>query len=955
MVAEEARTFRARAGGARAEGPGDREVRAAAKDDCVSVPALRMGNEPRSRRPSDPDPHGPSVLTGGVAGGELGHEPAGSHGRLPRYALAVAVATGLTLGLPAAAVAQPSGSLVTTPREEAAPPPPPAPASIVMPVLKKDEGAAYPEQAIADKIRETVSVVLILELDATGAVKNATVETPAGHGFDEAALEAARKLEFEPATRNGQPIAAKIKHKYDFAPPASRVVGRITTQLRDAPLGGAKITVSGEAGQTFAAVSAADGTFHLEGIPAGAYKVSVEAAGYASQIYEQPLEPGEEATVDVRLARPAAPPPPPPPPGGEDIEEVQVRGTRPPREVTKRTLERRELARIPGTNGDALRGIQNLPGVARPPGLAGLLIVRGASPNETNIYVDGTLVPIVYHFGGLSSVIPTEMLDKIDFFPGNFSTYYGRVTGAIVDVAVHDPEVRKDKKVHGLAQADLIDARVVAQGPIFNTGWNFAVAGRRSYIDLWLKPALEATGAGVSTAPVYYDYQAMLQRSWDNGKHNLRFFFFGSDDRLALLIKTVNGSNPGLGGNISLGTAFYRFQARYVGKFSEDTEFRLTAAVGKDALDFSLGDQYFTLTSYPINPRAELSHKLGQGVRNNLGLDMLYTPYTVDVRLPPPPRPGQPPSGPFGSQPPLELHDSDTLYRPALYDEVELTPFKGTRIVPGVRLDYAKDTKSWDVQPRVIGRQELTSGFPKTTLKGGIGRFAQPPQPQETNPVFGVPGLRSNIANHYGFGVEQELTKQIEASVEGFYRQYDKLVIQRVGNVGEGRAFGLETLIRYRPDARFFGFIAYTLSRSERKDGPGEPDRLYFFDQTHILTAVGSYRLGRGWEIGGRFRLVSGNMRTPQTYGFYDATVGAYIPGQEFPPNSTRNPMFHQLDIRIDKTWQYGWGKIGAYLDIYNIYNQGNVEGVSYNYNSTLSTYATGIPILPSLGIRGEL
>lgn len=219
-----------------------------------------------------------------------------------------------------------------------------------------------------------------------------------------------------------------------------------------------------------------------------------------------------------------------------------------------------------------------------------------------------------------------------------------------------------------------------------------------------------------------------------------------------------------------------------------------------------------------------------------------------------------------------------------------------------------------------------------------------------------MPGLVSNIANHYGIGFEQELTRQVELSVDGFFRQYDRRVVQKLGNVGEGRAYGLETLLRYKPDERFFGFIAYTLSRSVRKDGPDQPERLFNFDQTHIFTAIGSYRLGKGWEIGARFRYVSGSLNTPQGYGFYDATVGAYVPLADFPPTAHRNPAFHQLDLRIDKTWQLGGGvKLSAYLDLLNAYNQGNVEGVSYNYNYTLSTNATGIPFLPSIGLRGEL
>jgi outer membrane receptor protein involved in Fe transport len=250
-------------------------------------------------------------------------------------------------------------------------------------------------------------------------------------------------------------------------------------------------------------------------------------------------------------------------------------------------------------------------------------------------------------------------------------------------------------------------------------------------------------------------------------------------------------------------------------------------------------------------------------------------------------------------------------------------------------------------------RQDVTTK-PRTTIKGGLGEFRQPPQPQETNTVFGQKGLSSNRATHYGLGVERELTKQIEVSFEGFYRDLDNLVVQGSGNSGSGRAFGSELLLRYKPDDRFFGFLAYTLSRSTRRDRDGEAERLFQYDQTHILTVLGSYRLGRGWEIGGRFRLISGSMSTPQQYGMYDQNAGAYLP-LSYPTNGERLPIFHQLDIRVDKTWQFKHWKLAAYLDLWNSYNAPNVEGVSYNYNSSQRIYGGSLPIIPSLGIRGEL
>src|SRR5262249_13527753 len=109
------------------------------------------------------------------------------------------------------------------------------------------------------------------------------------------------------------------------------------------------------------------------------------------------------------------------------------------------------------------------------------------------------------------------------------------------------------------------------------------------------------------------------------------------------------------------------------------------------------------------------------------------------------------------------------------------------------------------------------------------------------------------------------------------------------------------------------------------------------------------------WEIGARFRLVSGNRFTPNNYGFYDANAGAYLPLSDFPAFGSRLPMFHQLDVRVDKTWLLkGGAKVGMYLDVQNVYNQGNVEGVQYNYNFTQSTFVNGLPIIPSIGGRVE-
>ena len=858
----------------------------------------------------------------------------------PRFLVTMAFGLALGLAAPRLARAQPS----PLPRGEDLSP------AITAPVLKKDEGVAYPKAALDEGFRGPAEVRLTLTIDATGVVSRAVVDAPVGHGFDEEAVRAAERLVFEPATRDRKPVPARIRFVYKFVPPPGVLAGRVVTLAGERPVAGATVTVRNAAGAEKVVAAEADGSWRLGGLAPGAYHVTIAGSGLVPHEADEAVQAGEEVKTVDRLAPPKPVATSPDAGAPEPVEEVEVRGEAPPREVTKFSIDQREMERVPGTNGDALRSLQNLPGVARSPGLGGLLIVRGSAPEDTGYFVDGTPIPIIYHFGGLSSVVPTEMLDKIDFFPGNFSSQYGRAMGGIVDVGLAEP---KSDGLHALAEADLIDTRALVQGPVLDTGWTFALAGRRSWFDVWLGPVLKSTGANVSVAPVYYDYQAILERKID--KHQtLRFAFFGSDDRLSILEQSTSSSAPTLAGEIGTHTGFWRAQVLYDNKVSKETELRGVVAVGQDYQELNLGPFFFNLTDTPMTARVEVSEKLGPQLTMNVGLDFIDAPYSASAQFPPAPKAGAPPNGPVASQPPVATSARASVFEPAIYTEFEATPWKGARIVPGMRLDYTQESNnSWDFAPRVVVRQDVVDD-PRTTIKGGVGLFAQPPQAEETNKVFGMPGLTSNRAMHYDLGAERVITRQIDVSVDAFYKQLDNLVESGLGNTGSGAVYGVETLLRYKPDERFFGWIAYTLSRSVRRDAPGDPLRLFQYDETHVLTILGSYRIGRGWELGMRYRLSSGYMYTPNQYGFYDENVGTNLPLSAYPTFGARLPLFHSLDIRIDKTWAYSWGKLSAYLDVLNVYNQGNVDGVTSNFNYTQSAPVNDLPIIPSVGLRVE-
>lgn len=870
------------------------------------------------------------------------------------------------------------GSSEAQPDEQ---PPAAEPPTVTMPELREFFEAEYPPEAVKQSVE--ADVVLGLTIDAEGNVSAAEVVEPAGQGFDEAARQAALRFKFSPATRNGEPVPVRILYKYTFrlrrlepaeaAPAAAPTTGALEGQIRlgdsDLPLAGTQVVITAPSGVQETVTTDSEGRFQVANLAPGAYRIRAEPSGFLPVESLEQVTPGEAVEVTYRVA-----------PVMDQLE-VTVRGERPPREVTRRTLTRQELRLIPGTGGDALAGLQSLPGVARSPGLSALLIVRGSSPQDTIVEVDGSEAPIIYHFGAFRSVIPTELLERIDFYPGGFSARYGRATGGIVDVGLREPdtECRRWGKptgeqdcTHGVAQVDWIDGRVLLQGPLGGR-WKFAVGGRRSWLDTWIGPVLEAAGAGVTVAPVYYDWQAIADhRSADGSKFSLRFY--GADDRLKVVVEEPPSQNPGIGGEINVGTSSWRLQGLYETEIARGFDSVTMLSVGRNRIGLNFGDLKFDVLFYPIQARHEYGWTLLRGVKLNIGLDFVTQPASFVVKLPQPREPGSPDPGPFTSQPVLETEDTLTLFQPAWYGELEIQPSDRSRIIPSFRADYTTFASTADFSPRVNARYDLIAkgdemsrpGRLRTTLKGGVGVYHKPPAPQFASEVFGTPGIGSERALHYGLGAEQQFTEHLELSMEGFYKDLSRLITSVPGaegteyrNQGTGSAIGLETLLQMRPGGSpFFGWLAYTLARSVRRNAPGEEEYPFQFDETHNLTALGSYDLGRGWTFGARFRLVSGRMETPvirppNLPALYAADAGTYTP-LNGDPFSQRLPLVHQLDLRMEKAWQYEDWRLLAYMDVYNVYNNAPIEGLQYNYNFSEQVYASGLPIFPSLGVQGE-
>ncbi|HET6345853.1 MAG TPA: TonB family protein, partial [Myxococcota bacterium] len=406
-----------------------------------------------------------------------------------------------------------------------------------------------------------------IDINAEGTVDTATLISATAPAFGDAALVAARQLVFEPALIDDSPAAVSIEYRYTFEPPppppkeAPRPPDTFSGRVREAgsrmPIAQAAITVDGAR----LAGTDADGRFSLA-LPAGDVHVKVEHPDYAPYEVQESLDANTRLEVKYYLV-----------PKRRNPYESIVRGRQDRREASKVELSREELQKVPGTFGDPVRVIENLPGMGRAPAALGALLVRGANPADTQVLVDGMPIPLLYHFFALTSVINASFLERIDFYPGGFGARYGRATAGVVDIVTRD--LRCDLW-RALAKVDVVDAAAFTCTSVGD--WQLGAAARRSYIDLWLPPLLESIPRGpdsgsLTVSPAYYDYQ--VKAHTQGVSHSDDIFLFGSNDAL----KFIQGGSLSATG-ISVGTrqAFHRIYFRDRWRLGERTTLTSTVS-----------------------------------------------------------------------------------------------------------------------------------------------------------------------------------------------------------------------------------------------------------------------------------------------------------------------------------------------------------------------------------------
>ena len=871
--------------------------------------------------------------------------------------------------------------------------PPPAPKLTKPPAVKKPVEPTYPPEAFAARLAGDVT--LTIDIDADGRVTAVAVKTAAGHGFDEAAAAAAREMEFFPAEVDGKPSPIRIEYTIHFQPrtiatdagvpdagevgpdagpapppppvasaPARVVVrGQVRERGTREPLAGADVAVirrgaaldGGDLPAEVVGTTDDDGRFEVRVSAPGAVRVVVSDTRHDSCVRDfSAAELGGATPVEWScFTRERA----------RGLNETRIRAHAEHPEETRETLTKAELTTVPGTIGDPLRVLQNMPGVARAPFGLGLLIVRGANPTDTGVFIGGEPIPVLYHFLAGPSVFTANLIDKIDFYPGGFGVRYGRFIGGVVDVNIKS---NVGRTLHGAVDINLRDSSAYVEGPVPG-GVRTSFAARRSYIDALL-PYFIPSRVGstfVTVVPVYWDYQARVEKDVPGGGR-VALLAYGSSDNLEIIAQDPTVE---LESNSHIG--FHHVMGEWVTSLGGWSS-RLSATYG-------YGDQSVatsTLAGYQryhrLYGREDFSRRFSSALAVSAGLDFVLSYDWARYDNLPFPRDGRT----IGTTMPPQMVDvTRSLYdtAPAVYVEAQWNPVPALRLVPGLRLDYyhVVETDKFSLDPRLAFRWDLT---PRLAVKGAVGIYHQLPNPQFLDRVYGNPNLALPWADQYQIGVERRFTEADELTATLFYvRRHDLPVASpdHFSSTGQSRSYGLELWLRHNVTERFYGWIAYTLSRSEvttalaegvpmiggnngmPRNGADLAWRPGPFDQTHNLIAVASYRFFRDWEAGISYRLVTGTPRTPVVGSFYDTDFGTYT-RQLGGPGSARNATFSQLDVRIERRFTFDRWVFGIYLDIINALNSENAEGVLYDYRSRESAALRGVPILPILGLRGR-
>lgn len=712
-------------------------------------------------------------------------------------------------------------------------------------------------------------------------------------------------------------------------------------------------------GTNYGAITNREGRFVIRNIEPGIYTIQATGVGY---------EPFVEANISVTNAKPLE----------FDIElrqatiqgqQIEVVSSYYERNIenaiSSQSLNFQDIRRTPGAQEDVVRATQLLPGVSVTSAGRNDLIVRGGAPFENLFIVDNIEVPNINHFGtqgstgGPLSLINIDFVKEVEFSSGTFPSNFGDKTSSLTNITLRNGNTQK---YSGLINLSATGFGINAEGPISekSSGW---LSVRRSYLDLVFK------AAGFGFIPEYWDFQGKF--NWNiNDKNQISFLTIGALDKVVL----NNSTEENLFNNsrIAVPQQNQYFSAFNWKRFFKNGFMNVTLGEYLSRFDTYQNDQTGKTVFKNISKEAETSLKTDFFVELNkksnltFGNQLKYaTSLDYDVVIP-----GYLRTDIEGNQLPLAVDTSFHAFKNSTYisysHDVGYLQYK-----VGGRMDYYSFIQNkFYFSPRIAISYLWTE---RTTMSIGYGRFYQSPSyiwlvgdPRNStlNPI-----QADQIVFSFAHNPRPDVKVQVEL-YQKWYQNYPARILRPYAvlapsgfdDLTNDIPFGLEPLVSegvgYSRGIEFFvqkkfseiplyGLFSLTLADTKFKSLKGDYIR-GAYDSPVILNITAGYRFNPEWEVSGKFRLASGLPTTP-----FDPTTGQRI--FDLYNQGERLPLYHALDVRVDKRWYFEDFTLNTYIDIQNIYNRKNVAALRWNPRFNKVEAQGSIGILPSIGINFEL
>ncbi|MEI7485522.1 MAG: TonB-dependent receptor [Ignavibacteriota bacterium] len=735
------------------------------------------------------------------------------------------------------------------------------------------------------------------------------------------------------------------------------ISGKIVDKMNQQPVIGAVIEVVGAG---LKSGSDDNGYYYLETVPTGRYSLRFTSIGYQLFVVDNVVV-NSGVITDVRAELDII-----------AVDEIVVEDERftKPGDISSsfKNLSSQEIRTAPGGFEDVGRVVQTLPGVAYVNDGRNDLIVRGGAPSENLFIVDNAYVPNINHFGsqgatgGPVSIIDLGFIREVNFITGGFSAKYGDKLSSVLEI-----KQREGSRIKFMTDLNLSATGfgAVLEGPIGSQKkGSWLVSARRSYLDFIFN------AAGFGFVPEYYSLQGKgvydldkrnyLTLNFISNLDKVKFnntdekkkqdnsviigsdqsgYVFGAEWKSLLSSKAyslfnltrtytnfnytgtdVNGNvyftNKSKEGETSLKGEYY-LQALKTGQF--------TAGIEGKLVNFKNEIRKDTDTLYYINPETN-------------------SRYILDA---------------------VNLNDNEYTYKASAF--AQWTQFFANRfkVNVGLRYDYFDyiNTKGY-LSPRASAQVTLLHDF---YLNLSYGIFYQTP-----SYVWLVSNtLNKNLedirADHYVAGLEYIIMPDLKASVEVYYKKYDKypvsttrpyFILSNSGgsfdtqndfgleplvSAGTGNSRGIEFYVQKTLSNNYYFNINLSLFNAKYKSLDGI-ERSSDFDNKVLFTAFGGYQLKNNWTVAGKFRFAGGRPYTPINPVDGTLLVSEY--------NSARLPDYYSLDIRVEKKWNFAKWTLNTYIDIQDITGKKNVTAYKWNKFTRQVETQNSIGVLPTIGIN---